>query len=37
MMVKPMSYCRADKKDKYEKYYNITFVWDIVSDSEISE
>ncbi len=35
-MEKPMFYLRADKEYKYEKYYDIVFTWDIVSDSEIS-
>jgi hypothetical protein len=37
MMGKPMSYYRAERKNKYEKNYNMIFRWDIVSDSEISE
>jgi len=32
-----MPYSRADKKDKYEEYYNIMFTWDIVSDSGINK
>lgn len=31
-----MFYRRADKEYKYEKYYDIVFTWDIVSDSEIN-
>lgn len=35
-MGKPMSYCRADQKNKYEEYYNITFIWNVVSNSEVN-
>ncbi len=35
-MEKPMFYIRADNEYKYEKYYDIVFTWDIVSDFEIS-
>lgn len=31
-----MFYSRTDKEYKYEKYYDIVFTWDIVSDSEIN-
>ena len=35
-MGKPMFCSRADKEYKYEKYYNIVFTWDIVSNPEIN-
>jgi len=37
MNVKPVFYPRKYKRNEYEKYYNIIFIWDIVSDSEINE
>ncbi len=34
-MGKPMSYCRAYNKDKYEEYSNAMFTRNVVSNSEI--
>ncbi len=32
-----MPCCRADQNNKYEKYYNITFIWDVAFESKIRE